>query len=733
VRHVAWVVMGLAATVASACELDSRVLTVLDARDGAGGASPPSGVRDTSIDEPQDAPAGDSPGTHIASTAGDAGILMDAISGDADSSSDSRDADAGGDVAASGLFLLAGALEQPTFAPQTVTALVPVRNPGMLYVMAAGVIVETVPDIGSARVVGSSGVNPLLEGGFGVAAFIQDGASDLLYVADPLSCVVRRVRISTGEMTAVAGDPAQSCGTDVDGRGSSARFSGVNQIGFCGNTPTLLVSENGSLRSIDVDTGDVKTVATLPADTFQMACDGDDFGNYGNHLYVAAFDSSTIYDVEVGTWSVKAHPVSIPAPNNNGGPPLRIALAGSDLYVPGLDGVWQVDLTTFEAKKFMAWPKRGSWGLDGIGDQGSMTCLGEMSADGNQPPQSFFIADNCEGTIRKMSGDMLTTVPLEPKVALLNGSGEAARFGWPTGVTADDAGNVYVADGQTIREIAAGSHVVSTFPEEGSLAGGAAPDGFLPGGVPIVFDGGDSLYLGDAMGGAILKVLIRTGEVSTFIGGQFDPIGGPGDTGIELRPSSLAFERASGTLFVGDVRAHTISTIDVKTKQLGPPMNGYKQLKTLLGPADGVVFPTGLAVDRHGRLFIADAGLRTIGVVNSAGGALAVLAGLTATPGTSDGAGPRARFLEPTAIASDGDDALFVAEGYAGTVRKIVVSTGEVTTFVGSFPDDVTRFAVRRQTVLGPLPGLLYDPRGIALGPAGELFISVPNAVLVAR
>ena len=38
-----------------------------------------------------------------------------------------------------------------------------------------------------------------------------------------------------------------------------------------------------------------------------------------------------------------------------------------------------------------------------------------------------------------------------------------------------------------------------------------------------------------------------------------------------------------------------------------------------------------------------------------------------------------------------------------------------------------------RATTLGPLPGQLLAPQGLALGPRGELFILVPNAVLVAH
>jgi hypothetical protein len=63
-----------------------------------------------------------------------------------------------------------------------------------------------------------------------------------------------------------------------------------------------------------------------------------------------------------------------------------------------------------------------------------------------------------------------------------------------------------------------------------------------------------------------------------------------------------------------------------------------------------------------------------------------------------DGVGRAARFEAPWAVASDGEDALYVVDD--GTIRKVSLRTGEVTTIAGAHwsygdddgPGDVARF-----------------------------------------
>jgi hypothetical protein len=75
-------------------------------------------------------------------------------------------------------------------------------------------------------------------------------------------------------------------------------------------------------------------------------------------------------------------------------------------------------------------------------------------------------------------------------------------------------------------------------------------------------------------------------------------------------------------------------------------------------------------------------------------------------------------------LALDGKGNLLVVDSGNKTIRRVAMGTGKVTTVVG--PPGAT-------IALGPLPAGLADPKGIAVGPAGEILISDESAVLVVR
>jgi streptogramin lyase len=133
--------------------------------------------------------------------------------------------------------------------------------------------------------------------------------------------------------------------------------------------------------------------------------------------------------------------------------------------------------------------------------------------------------------------------------------------------------------------------------------------------------------------------------------------------------------------------------------------------------------PTGITIDGAGNLFVADGS--TFRKVVMATGEVTTFAG--EEWGSNDGTGTAARFDYLQGIVSDGAGNLFVADNYNHAIRKIVVRTQTVTTVVGS-PD-------RMGVVLGPLPAGLSEPWGLALGPAGELLISdsAENAILAVK
>lgn len=93
--------------------------------------------------------------------------------------------------------------------------------------------------------------------------------------------------------------------------------------------------------------------------------------------------------------------------------------------------------------------------------------------------------------------------------------------------------------------------------------------------------------------------------------------------------------------------------------------------------------PSGITTDGT-YLYITDTGSNTIRWIVISTGENGILAGSTAgSAGSTNGTGTAALFNSPSGITSDGTN-LYVADTGNNTIRKIVISTGEVTLFAGS-------------------------------------------------
>ena len=98
------------------------------------------------------------------------------------------------------------------------------------------------------------------------------------------------------------------------------------------------------------------------------------------------------------------------------------------------------------------------------------------------------------------------------------------------------------------------------------------------------------------------------------------------------------------------------------------------------GTAARFKYPQGITTDGT-NLYVADHGNHMIRKIVIATGAVTTLAG--SSSGYTDATGTSARFKNPRAITTDGTN-LYVADLENHMIRKIVISTGAVTTLAGS-------------------------------------------------
>ena len=89
-----------------------------------------------------------------------------------------------------------------------------------------------------------------------------------------------------------------------------------------------------------------------------------------------------------------------------------------------------------------------------------------------------------------------------------------------------------------------------------------------------------------------------------------------------------------------------------------------------------------MAVDGTGNVYVADSYNRTIRKVTP-GGVVTTLAGMAGSWGSADGTGSAARFNYPSGVAVDSAGNVYVADTGNHTIRK-VTPAGVVTTLAGN-------------------------------------------------
>lgn len=306
--------------------------------------------------------------------------------------------------------------------------------------------------------------------------------------------------------------------------------------------------------------------------------------------------------------------------------------------------------------------------------------------------ENLYIADAGNNCIRKITpAGIVTTLAGTGTAGYLDGPNASAQFNSPTGVCADDSGNVYVADFQNhrIRKISV-LGMVTTIAGNGTIGyvdGNAGIAQFdYPRGICRNKKG--HLFVGDSWNHRIRK--IANGVVTTYAGGGsamgVSSVGShkdAKDTAARFyTPAGLAIDK-TGNVYVADAYNHRIRKIDTTGQvttvagsgAIGVGNGGY---------ANGAIAtaslntPTEAYVDSTGKIYIGDTFNNRVRMVSS--GSLSVIAG-KGTAGYVNGLDTSiAQFNYPRGVVCNAaSNKIYVVDYNNHSIRKISIglATGD--------------------------------------------------------
>jgi hypothetical protein len=335
---------------------------------------------------------------------------------------------------------------------------------------------------------------------------------------------------------------------------------------------------------------------------------------------------------------------------------------------------------------------------------------------------NIYVADGDNNTIRKVTpeGVVTTLAGLAgySYTGSTDGTGSAARFNFPCGIAVDSTGNIYVADTRdfTIRKVTPVG-VVTTI--AGQAGGTGSVDGvgssarfYDPSDVAV--DNAGNVYVADANNYTIRKVT-PAGVVTTIAGtaASYGSANGTGSTARFNEPYGVAVDGA-GNVYVADLYNNTIRKVTsagVVTTMAG--LAGVSGTNDGTGSTARFNYPSGVALDSAGNIYVADAQNNTIRKVTPAR-VVTTLAGLVGSHGNVDGVGNAAQFQNPMGVTVDSAGNVYVGGGAGGTIRK-VTSVGVVTTLAGGYPGNSDGTGSN---------ALFFFPYGVAVDSAGNVYVA---------
>lgn len=544
-----------------------------------------------------------------------------------------------------------------------------------------------------------------------------------IYLSDRGNNVIRRIDLQEGVVETIAGTlPTGSPGDvrgAVDGVGDEARFSGPGGIALSADADTLFVNDtfNSTIRAISLEDRTAQggaarfTVSTLA-------------GQAGSSGHLDGVGAAASFQISQG-----------------------LTRLGDQLYVSGFHGtIRRIDPATQQVITVA-----GSAGTSGSADGPARDARFGTSFGiiGSPDERHVYYMDRGNNSIRRFD-----TVQEEVETVM----GASEPVGWRDGAPGvsrlDSPGQVWGSeDGRRVYLIDRGNHIIRRFDRDANeittIAGLPGRAGFEDGTLDEArFDSPFGIwvdteerfaYVTDTGNNAIRRLDLQSGEVSTILGGpgqEDSNQDGVLATARLIAPRAIIGRAVNGEapdLFVTETHSHTVRLIDLEgqtmTTLAGGGMRDAEREDDIDGVGVAALFdsPSGLALDTDATaLYIADQGHHVIRRMDLSNAEVTTVAGDVNEPDAFDGTGVDATFDGPAQLAlSDVEDVLYVADVGNHAIRRLEMTSAQVTTVVGTLGISGGSGLFKQ-----PLPDVrLYFPTGVATAPDG-LFLTADEALM---
>ena len=299
---------------------------------------------------------------------------------------------------------------------------------------------------------------------------------------------------------------------------------------------------------------------------------------------------------------------------------------------------------------------------------------------------------------RVLTGGALNVIAGTGKAGYSGDGGPAvdARLNAPTGLFVERDGGLLVADHHNgcIRQVNPSGVIIVIIGRCGhqgfSGDGGPATSAKLNDPIGVTEDTSGNLYIADEQNARIRKVSSR-GIITTIAGGGTRRLSGApnGTLATDLKlshPSYIAVD-ARGDVYFSDFLANVVTKIDPSGRITRVAGTGRAGFSGDGGPATRAElnFPTGLALDPRGNLYISDAFNNRIRKVNPNGVIITVAGTGKAGYSGDEGQATKAELNAPAGLALDAHGRLVIADQGNNLIRK-VNHAGIITTLAGTAP-----------------------------------------------